>query len=73
MTLLTPIEKNCNLNDTTTTTTIIEVFRGNILDVDGIDESKIDYFKIPKGKFSPIDAKPELIRAQGPPYELYKR
>ncbi|KAI6240451.1 hypothetical protein M3Y99_00453000 [Aphelenchoides fujianensis] len=51
------------LNDTTTTTTTVEVFRANA-------EEPVDFYKLPPG---PLDDRggPQLIRARGPGYEVH--
>uniref|UniRef100_A0A914E4J5 MADF domain-containing protein n=2 Tax=Acrobeloides nanus TaxID=290746 RepID=A0A914E4J5_9BILA len=55
------------LNDTTTTTTQVEVFRAK---VDRNDP--IDYFKLPPDPLGP-DQRPMIVRAVGPPYEVQTR
>ncbi|KAI1717407.1 hypothetical protein DdX_07154 [Ditylenchus destructor] len=50
------------LVDATTTTTTVEVFRGDL-------SSEVDYFKLPPEPYS-RDGKPQLIRAHGSPYEV---
>uniref|UniRef100_A0AC34R3Z0 Uncharacterized protein n=1 Tax=Panagrolaimus sp. JU765 TaxID=591449 RepID=A0AC34R3Z0_9BILA len=52
------------LNDTTTTTTTVEVFRAK---VDKNDP--VDFFELPPDPLGP-DYRPQLVRAVGPPYEV---
>uniref|UniRef100_A0AC34FZP5 Uncharacterized protein n=1 Tax=Panagrolaimus sp. ES5 TaxID=591445 RepID=A0AC34FZP5_9BILA len=55
------------LNDTTTTTTTVEVFRSKV------DRDKpVDFFELPPNPLG-SDARSQLIRASGPPYEVVTR
>lgn len=54
------------INDTTTTTTTVEVFRANA------DDSNVDYYRLPP---APADLKgtSQLISARGPSYEVHTK
>jgi hypothetical protein len=54
------------VNDTTTTTTTVEVFRANA------DDPNVEFYKLPPPP-ADLDGHPQLISARGPAYEVHTK